>query len=539
MKNTLLFVGILILTIPTLNAQSDRFSQDFQPIRSELTKWDPIRGEWLASSLVAMSKQEAIPDRTFPEDFTPAEMLRMVPESNMTNIQQTANANQRNATDSTGRNEWNVISSVVERPSCKPIMGRTYGDPHLVSFDGASYSFQTVGEFVLAKSVSKNLEIQARQQPQSDDFSLNTAVAMNVAGDRVSIYANEKPDNISNTALRVNGAPVNISRNTYFLPHGGTIRYSSNSYIITWPTGEVVNAQIRNSSRMNFINVTVQVYPCAQNDLEGLLGNANGQKNDDFETRTASNRPTYMAFSSFGNDQMERASNAAEKEYLAFLARDYARDFRVTHTTTLFDYGFGQNTLSFTDESFPRVHRTVGDLSNDRQEAARRNCEGQGVSREEMRGCIYDNAYLEIPPSPRLTIKDPTDGVVLARVEKPIKNVNPKPNGTFKEIEKDKSIEEIPTIESKGSNQSEIKDPIKVPSDKVVPKEPKTNPTKPSGTSSKPSIFESKPTGTISKPSGSTPKPAGTTPKTPSTTVKPSTSTPVKPSPTIKSGKGL
>lgn len=539
MKNTLLFVGILILTVPSLNAQSDRFSQDFQPIRSELTKWDPIRGEWLASSLVAMSKQEAIPDRTFPEDFTPAEMMRMVPASNMANIQQTASANQRIATDSTGRNEWNVISSVVDRPTCKPIMGRTYGDPHLVSFDGASYSFQTVGEFVLAKSVSQNLEIQARQQPQSDDFSLNTAVAMNVAGDRVAIYANEKPDNISNTALRINGAPVNISRNTYFLPHGGTIRYSSNSYVITWPTGEVVNAQIRNSSRMNFINVTVQVYPCAQNDLQGLLGNANGQKNDDFETRTASNRPAYMAFSSFGNEQMERASNAAEKEYLAFLARDYARDFRVTHTTTLFDYGFGQNTLSYTDESFPRVHRTVGDLSNDRQEAARRNCEGQGVGTDEMRGCIYDNAYLEIPPSPRPTIKDPTSGVVLARVEKPIKNVNPKPNGTIGEIEKDKNTDVTPTVGSKGSTESEIKEPIQVSDDNVGPKEPKPSTTKPPGTSTKPTIFNTKPEGTILKPSGSTPKPVGTKPKAPSTTVKPVPSTPVKTSPTIKTGKGL
>lgn len=539
MKNTLLFIGILVMFIPSLQAQSERFSQDFQPVRNELTKWDPIRGEWLASSLVAMAKKEPIPDRTFPEDFTPAEMLRMVPEPNRLAIQQQINENQRIATDSTGRNEWNTVSNVVGRPTCKPITGRTYGDPHLASFDGATYSFQTVGEFVLAKSVSQNLEIQTRQQAQTDDFSLNTAVAMNVAGDRVAIYANEKPDNNSNTALRVNGAPVNITRNTYFLPHGGTIRYTSNSYIITWPTGETANAQIRNSSRMNFINVTVQVYPCAQQDLQGLLGNANGQERDDFETRTAGNRPAYMAFSSFGGEQMQRASNEMEKEYLAFLARDYARDFRVTTNTSLFDYGFGQSTLSYTDESFPRVHRTVGDLSNDRQDAARRNCEEQGVRGAELKGCIFDNAYLEIPPSPRPTITDPTAGAVLTSVDRPMKNVNPAPIGSTAPVSKgDGSDGSAQPLAKPERGNIEEKKP-NVIGDKVEPSVSKPGTTKkPSGSVLKPSGTIVKPSGSTTKPAGTITKPAGTTVKPAGTTVKPSTPTPIKTSPTIKVGKG-
>jgi hypothetical protein len=508
MKHILPLFGF-ILSISAIQAQ-DRFEKDFQPIRSELTKWDPIRGEWLASSLVSMSKKQPIPERTFPEDLTPAEMLRLVPAANRTAINQVVSNNQRVATDTTGRNEWNSMSTIVNRPPCKPIMARTYGDPHLSSFDGATYSFQTVGEFVLVKSVSQNMEIQTRQQPQSDDFSLNTAVAMNVAGDRVCIYANEKPDNISNIALRLNGSPVQMSGSTYFLAHGGTIRYSSNTYVVTWPTGEVANVELKNSSRMNFLNISVQVTPCGQNDLQGLLGNANGRQDDDFDIENGARRPAYMAFSSFGNEQMQQASNEAEKEYLAFLARDFARSFRVTPTTTLFDYGFGQNTYTYTDESFPRVHRTVGDLSQDRQTAARKKCEDQGVRGSELKGCIFDQAYLEIPPSPRPTISDRTEGVVLGRLDNPVTPSNPKPG--VKEVSKDKTdVKPTQQAITKPTDKEDVKKetfPNKVNST-VFPKE--TKPTN-SGTTVKPTNSTSKPTGTATKPAGTSTTPTKTTP---------------------------
>ena len=516
MKRTLPLIGIIVLSSTVSFGQNDRYTESFQPVKSELVKWDPIRGEWLASSLYAMSKKQPVPDRTFPENLTPAEMWRLVPEANRSNVNRIVTENQRIATDSTGRNEWEQVSSVVNLPNCKPVSGRTYGDPHLSSFDGASYSFQTVGEFVLAKSEKGNFEVQTRQQPQTDDFSLNTAVAMNVAGDRVGIYANEKPDNISTSALRVNGAPVNISRNAYFLPHGGTITYSSNTYVITWPTGEVANVQLRNSSRMNFLNVTVQVMPCRHPDMTGLLGNANGSQNDDFDVRGGGSRP--MSIAMMGNSEL---ANQMEKEHLAFLARDFARAFRVTPQTSLFDYGFGQSTLTYTDESFPRVHRTIGDLTPDRQNNARRICEGNGMSGVDLNGCIFDQAYLEIPPNPRPVIIDNTQGMVLGKLEKPAPNVNPNTNGV-QEISKDKTGVEGAAPQT-----------INKPSDKIENKESST-PEKPNT-----SIFNTEPkpsNGTMIKPGTST-KPSGTQPKPSGTTVKPS-STPIKSSPTVKPGKG-
>lgn len=543
MKKLVPSIGIVLLSINSINAQSDRFTQDFQPIRAELTKWDPIRGEWLASSMVSIAKKEPIPDRTFPENFTPAEMMKMVPESNRSAIQKIATTNTQNA-DSSSKVNWNSINTQLSRPSCKPVQGRTYGDPHLSSFDGASYSFQTVGEFVLMRSASQNMEIQARQQPQSDDFSLNTALAMNVGGDRICIYANEKPDNISNCALRLNGAPLYITSSVYYLPHGGTIRYAMNDYVVTWPTGEVATIDVRRSSQMNFLNVAVQVYPCAQNDLEGLLGNANGSQNDDFDVRGNNNRPAYMAFSSFGSSQMQQASNDMEKEYLAFLARDYARQFRVTPTTSLFDYGIGQSTFTYTDESFPRVHRTVNDLSPDRQTAARAKCEENGIRGDELKGCIFDQAYLEIPPSPKPVVRDLTNGLQMSKLERPVNNVNGAnitpttyvSRGQGVDDTNPQPIQQNPNnVEKKPTSQDLKGVPVSEEnSSKPVGNEVKQKPIefemKP--TSTKPT--NSKPVGIEVKPSNTKPSGSGTTP-TNSTPVK---TTPAKTSPTLKGGKG-
>ncbi len=546
MKKLVPSIGIVLLSISSINAQSDRFTQDFQPIRAELTKWDPIRGEWLASSMVSIAKKEPIPDRTFPENFTPAEMMKMVPESNRTAIQRIATTNTQNA-DSSSRVNWNSINTQLSRPSCKPVQGRTYGDPHLSSFDGASYSFQTVGEFVLMRSASQNMEIQARQQPQSDDFSLNTALAMNVGGDRICIYANEKPDNVSNCALRLNGAPLYITSSVYYLPHGGTIRYAMNDYVVTWPTGEVATIDVRRSSQMNFLNVAVQVYPCAQNDLEGLLGNANGSQNDDFDVRGNNNRPAYMAFSSFGSSQLQQASNDMEKEYLAFLARDYARQFRVTPITSLFDYGIGQSTFTYTDESFPRVHRTVNDLSPDRQTAARAKCEENGIRGDELKGCIFDQAYLEIPPSPRPVVVDRTNNIVLSRIDRPVNNVNggnitrensmpsSRDNGQAQPVQQNPETNRVKPV---GTEVNPTSGTLK-PSNSTKPTSFEPNPTV-----EKPIEFEMKPTSakpTNSKPVGIEVKPSNTKPSgsgTAPTNTTPVKTTPAKTTPTLKGGKG-
>ncbi len=417
MKKALHFILVLVgigFVNETYAQETSRFDEQFKSIDNELTSWDPVRGKWLSASLRSMATDQPIPDRTFPEDFAPGEMMRLVPTSTVNNIRVISQANGQNTNDILERERWNRINNYLYRPDCKLIMGRTYGDPHLKSFDGASYSFQTVGEFVLTSANNGQLEVQVRQEPQSDDFSLNTAVAMRVGGDRVGIYADNRRNAGFSSPLLVNGFPVHLEGGTYYLPHGGNIRKSGRNYVVTWPTGEKASVDLRRSGSMEFMNIAVQIYPCATYNYTGLLGNANGSRQDDFNIGRG-------VSPMFGGEMSERM----EKERLAFLAKDFANNFRVQPATSLFDYGFGQNTMTFTDYSYPRVHRTINDLSRDSRTNARNACARAGLTGAELDACIFDQGFLQIPPTPRPVIHDPTTNARLEPVVKEVPNVNP------------------------------------------------------------------------------------------------------------------
>lgn len=425
------FIPISLLTVSALfgtrAAAQDQFRKDFESVHQELVSWDPVRGEWLSSSLVAMANNQPIPDRMFPEDFTPMEMLKVVPAATRTRIATTAQTQSTNTRDSLSRHSWNQVSSVLGRTSCQPVMARTYGDPHLSSFDGATYAFQTVGEFVMAKSRSGNFEVQARQRAQTEDFSLNTAVAMNVAGDRVCLYAQEKPDGNNTTPVRLNGEAIYVDDQAYFLPHGGTIHRSNRTnYLITWPTGETASIDMNGAgTNFPFMNIALQIYPCSDS-YDGVLGNANGRSSDDFDIRNngGASMPVNMSFPPMASSN-NQASQEMQKEYLAYLAKDFARSWRVQQPTSLFDYGFGMNTLSYTDERFPMVHHTIGDLSQDQRNRAERDCRRNGISAADMNGCIYDRGFVNIPPSPRPVVPDRTVAYNPKPVTNPVPNVNP------------------------------------------------------------------------------------------------------------------
>jgi hypothetical protein len=416
MKNRYISVGLQLLFLATGNAllAQDQFAADFEPVHKELVSWDPVRGEWLSGSLVAMSKHEPIPDRYFPEDLTPGEMLRTLPEGTKINvITATEQAYSRNQQSQ----QWKRIRSTVGRAECSPVSGRSYGDPHLSSFDGVSNSFQTVGEFVLVESASGNMTVHVRQKNTSDEVSVTNAIAMNVGGDRVAVYGAETPDGNRSTPLRVNGEAIYLDRDTYLLPNGGTIESGgrrSGDYTITWPTGETV--KIAGTSQMNIV---VQVYPC-QDSYQGILGNANGNRSDDYNTRGVR--------SVFGNGPVDfgdsQVSDQMQREYLAYMSKDFAMSWRISQQESLFDYGFNQNTMTYTDYSYPRVHRTVNDMAMSDRERARRECERAGISTRDMNACIYDVGFARIPPSPAPVVPDRTVGRVYDPVTARVPNTN-------------------------------------------------------------------------------------------------------------------
>ena len=157
-KSILLFVGCCLLVNQHF-AQAP--SAAFAPIKEHLERWDDIRGAWLALAIQALASKQAIPDRTFPEDFTPYEMLSMMPAKERQDLRQMVLENQRVAsTGNSQTTDFGVFAALLEHSFCSRTYGRSYGDPHLKSYDRATYSFQTVGEFVLSKNNNGLFEVQ-------------------------------------------------------------------------------------------------------------------------------------------------------------------------------------------------------------------------------------------------------------------------------------------------------------------------------------------------------------------------------------------
>ena len=410
-----------------------QFSKEMKGLNTELMQWDMVRGEWMAQNLVNVAYSKPLTERPFEDEYTVAEFVDFIPDERRRKIQKiietkVAPSNQNSAT----YDKWLLMERTFGKVACPARTGRTYGDPHLSTFDGERYSFQTVGEFVLAKSTRTNFEVQTRQKASSSEVSLNIAAAMNVNGDRVAFYTNEYPDNNRFEPVRVNGNVTYIKATAFSLPNGGIIRKnSSKKYIVTWPTGEKVMVDLRRSGSFDFLNVNVEVPTCNSGEYRGLLGNANGNQADDLTLDGGRN----VAFRAPQNDVfggLSEAQRVQEKEYLRFIANEFGNVYRVNNVTSLFDYGIGQTTMTFTDLAFPRVHRSISDLPRGRRDRARRRCIDRGVSADNMNACVFDVAYIDIAPEPQRRIPRATEGVVL----KPTRPTNggrtpgSNPNGT-------------------------------------------------------------------------------------------------------------
>jgi hypothetical protein len=126
-------------------------------------------------------------------------------------------------------------------------------------------------------------------------------------------------------------------------------------------------------------------------------------------------------------------------------------------------------------------HFTVSDLPNDRREASRRRCQEMGISENEMPGCIYDNGFLNLNPSPVPIANNPARDINLVRLNKPIinnnlgvfsnngNNSNPLPIAEPNSME----IDKVPVgKESKENNIPTNTFEIKTPKNNPPPKNP-------------------------------------------------------------------
>lgn len=225
-----------------------------------------------------------------------------------------------------------------------PANGASDGDPHLRTFDGVGYSFQAAGEFILFRTEDGASEFHVRQEPfgESDRVSVNTAVATRLDGVEVGVYADR------DTPLVINGRSVEMERGESIAVGEGSVYFDGRAYVITDAEGNGIWARV-NTSR-EFLNLRTFLNEESAGRVEGLLGDADGDRSNDFTLADGTVLPQPLA--------------------QTVLYGAFAAAWRITQETSLFDYREGEDTNTFTDPDFPANFVSLDDLDPAAREAA-------------------------------------------------------------------------------------------------------------------------------------------------------------------------
>ena len=245
-----------------------------------------------------------------------------------------------------------------------PHNGTWAADPHVQTFDSVGYDLQTVGEMTLVKSTTDNFTVQVRTAalPGSNGVALTTAVAARVGGHRIMIA----PENGAIQA-HVDGAAI-IDEVTKL--GGGTLQRldgaAGQGYLIETPDGTRVRVD---PFTLGGVNVTVMPSAARAGKLAGLLGNDNGQTNDDYVTAD-------------GHSLGTAPSRAA-------LNTTYTDSWRVSPATSLFTYAPGQSTATFTDKTYPHVNVDATNAPD--RATVEQQCRAEGITDPFLlQDCIVD-----------------------------------------------------------------------------------------------------------------------------------------------------
>jgi von Willebrand factor type D domain len=269
------------------------------------------------------------------------------------------------------------------------------GDPHLTSLDGLHFDFQAAGEFVLVRARSGDLEIQARQEQYEDrpSVSVNTQMAMRVSGRRVTVSPGPTKD--SQPAVRIDGVPNPVAAGAPVALGGGASiardATPEGDVDVAWPDGSHVD--VRPVGKWGVAG-RVELASERANQVNGLLGDFDGNPRNDLATR-AGKRIGYTAEKSGGWGFIDRYVIPEEftKKFFADLYDKVGDSWRISQAASLFDYGPGQSTKTFTKRDFPQRPLDPDELRAAKRAAAERICRAAGVTEAgPLRDCITDVA---------------------------------------------------------------------------------------------------------------------------------------------------
>ncbi len=250
---------------------------------------------------------------------------------------------------------------------CAGGCGGSNGDPHLTTLDGRFYDFQAAGEFTLIRSRKDSLEVQVREEPYpgAPNLAINTAVALRVGSDRVVVSRGQP------LSVQVGGRGFLVPARPARLAGGGRIAMVRDQVEVVWPDSTVARIW-----SVGTWGVAVLVKPVAarKGTLSGLLGDFDGNQDNDFKTR--------------GGRALGEVADSRRKLYGVF-----GESWRITQRTSLFDYAPGQSTRTFTNRSIPHEIVITASLSPSARRRAEAACRSLKIRDSRIfQACVLDVA---------------------------------------------------------------------------------------------------------------------------------------------------
>ena len=270
--------------------------------------------------------------------------------------------------------EGRVVEARLPDGPVNPLVGQSYGDSHLITFDGTPYDFKASGEFVLARETDGPMEIQIRQVDITPELSVNQAVATRIENFTVMFDARDA------SPLTIDGVVVEMEDFTTREVANSLIGRQGNVYTVAY-AGEdgILND---GDDRMivevsdNFLNVRVEAGAERSSLFEGLLSDGDGNSLNDIM---------------FADGQsVERPLNVDQ------LYGQYLQDWRIDAADSLFTYDAGESPEFFASDVIPDSIDSINDLT-DAQLAA---VEVAAINAGLQPGTInYNNALLDFVAS--------------------------------------------------------------------------------------------------------------------------------------------